>query len=399
VEDSSVKLFWPSVALAFVAAAHGAILALRLPPRLIFNDEVQFGRMVFSLAAFAIVQALALPVWGALSDRFGRKEMIVYSLGATLFTVAASLYASILGLQLSSRFIFAVLGGSTMAGLPLAAAYCFRLIKQGPRHHILAPIVGAFFAGAGLMMLLRLVTFSLAVRGIPIVVSTIVLLVTVTSLVLATFLLPWASPTSVSFTGPDSLQSLWHGFRESNRGSCARWWKAYLALAGAAAGLAMTSLPGFSLNHQVFTAHGALLVVCLVCASVASLVTVYVLERGHVGERSATLAAAAFLLAGLLPLYAIPDRMAGLLAAAVLCGSGLGAATMLGILYFATRAKQRSAGAEFGAVSAIWFGASLAGVWLVLMTFKSDPQTSLHVAMSCALLALVAGFVATRKPL
>jgi hypothetical protein len=72
---------------------------------------------------------------------------------------------------------------------------------------------------------------------------------------------------------------------------------------------------------------------------------------------------------------------------------------MLGILYFAARAKQRSAGAELGAISAIWLAALLAGVWLVSMTFKSNPQTSLRVAMGCAGLALVTGFLATRKPL
>jgi hypothetical protein len=139
-------------------------------------------------------------------------------------------------------------------------------------------------------------------------------------------------------------------------------------------------------------------VVCLVCAAIASLVTAHVLGRGYVGERSGALAAVASLLAGLVLLYTTPDQAIGLLAAAVLCGTGLGASTMLGILYFAARAKQRSAGAELGAISAIWLAALLAGVWLVSMTFKSDPQTSLRVAMGCAGLAFVTGFLATRKP-
>jgi MFS family permease len=397
VEDSSPKLFWPSVALAFVAAVHGAVLALRLPPRLVFNDEVQFVRMVFALAGFAIVQALALPVWGALSDRFGRQKVIRYSLGITLVTAVLG-YAPMLGMRLPPQFVFAVLSGLTIAGLPLAAAYCFSLIKEGPRHHVLATTVGAFFAGAGLMMLLRLATFSLPARDINTATSTIVLIATVTAFVLATYLLPFARPTSVSFTGMNALHGLWHGFGESNRGSYARWWKAYLALTGAAAGLAMTSLPGFSFKHEVFTTHASLFAVSLVCAAIAAIVTAHVLGRDYVGERSATLAAVASLFAGLLPLYVMPDQAAGLLAAAVLSGAGLGASTMLGILYFASRAKQRSAGAELGAISAIWFAALLTGVWLVLITFKGDPQTSLRVAMGCAGLALVTGVLATRKP-
>jgi hypothetical protein len=157
-------------------------------------------------------------------------------------------------------------------------------------------------------------------------------------------------------------------------------------------------LPGFSLKHEVFTTHASLFAVSLVCAAIAAIVTAHVLGRGYVGERSAALAAVASLLAGLLPLYEMPDQAAGLLAAAVLSGTGLGAATMLGLLYFAARAKQRSAGAELGAISAIWFAALLAGVWLVLITFKGDPQTSLRVAMGCAGLALVIGFLATRQP-
>jgi hypothetical protein len=390
-------IFLPLLVLACVSAVHGAVLALRLPPRPVFADEMQFGRMVYALAGFAIVQALALPVWGALSDRFGRQKVIIYSLGATLATAVLG-YAPILGLQLAPQFVFAVLSGLTMAGLPLAAAYCFSLIKQGPRHHVLATTVGAFFAGAGLMIPLRLATFSLPARDINTATSTIVLLATVTALVLATYLLPLARPTSVSFTGMNALHGLWHGFGESNRGSYARWWKTYLALTVAAAGLAMTSLPGFSINHEVFTTHASLLVVCLVCAAIASLVTAHVLGRGYVGERSGALAAVASLLAGLVLLYTTPDQAIGLLAAAVLCGTGLGASTMLGILYFAARAKQRSAGAELGAISAIWLAALLAGVWLVSMTFKSDPQTSLRVAMGCAGLAFVTGFLATRKP-
>jgi MFS family permease len=398
VERSSSAIFLPSLVLACVAAVHGAVLALRLPPRLVFNDEMQFGRMVFALAAFAIVQALALPVWGALSDRFGRHRVIIYSLGATLVTAVLG-YAPMLGMRISPQFVFAVLSGLTMAGLPLAAAYCFSLIKEGPRHHVLATTVSAFFAGACLMLILRLATFSLAARDINIATSTIVLLATVTALVLATYLLPLARATSVSYTGMNALHGLWHGFGESNRGSCARWWKTYLALTGAAAGLAMTSLPGFSNNHEVFTTRVAPLVVCLFCAAIAPLVTAHVLGRGYVGERSAALAAVVSLLAGLLPLYAMPDHAAGLLAAAVLCGAGLGAATMLGILYFAARAKQRSAGAELGAISALWLAALLAGVWLALITFKESSQLILHMAVGCAGLALVTGFLATRKPL
>jgi hypothetical protein len=391
-------MFWPSVALVFVAAVHGAVLALRLPPRLILNDEVQFGRMLFALVGFVIVQALALPVWGALSDRFGRQKVIRYSLGATLFTAVLG-YAPMLGMHLPPQFVFAVLSGLTMAGLPLAAAYCFSLIKDGPRYHVLATIVGAFFAGTGLMMLLRLATFSLPVREIMTATSTIILFATLTALVLATYLLPLARATSVSFTGMNALHGLWHGFGESNRGSYARWWKAYLALTGAAAGLAMTSLPGFSLKHTVFTTHASLFAVSLVCAAIAAIVTAHVLGRGYVGERSAALAAVASLFAGLPPLYVMPDQEAGLLAAAVLSGAGLGASTMLGLLYFAARAKQRSAGAELGAISAIWFAALLAGVWLVLITFKESSQILLPMATGCTGLAFVTGFVATRKPL
>jgi len=383
--------------LTCVAAVHGAVLSLRLPPRLILNDELQFSRMAFALLGFTLVQGLSLPVWGALSDRFGRQKVIIYSLGLTLITAVLG-YAPMLGMRLSPQFVFAVLSGLTMAGLPLAVAYSFSLIKEGPRHHVMATAVCAFFAGVAIMLLLRVATFSLPVSSINLATSTIVLLATAATLTLTIYLLPLARPTSVSFTGMNALHGLWHGFAESNRGSYARWWKAYLGFSAAAAGIVMTSLPGFSVNHDVFSAHVGPLVVSLLSAAAASLATAHFVGRRNIGERIAAISATISILAASVVLYLASSQPAGLWSAGVLCGSGLGSVIVLGVIYFATRAKQRSAGAELGAICAIWTAALLCGMLLALLTFKDDPQVPPCVAIVCSVMALAAGCLATRRP-
>ena len=77
MERSSPAILWPSVLLMLVSAVHGAVLALRLPARLVIEDELAFGRAAYALAGLVLVQALSLPVWGSLSDRFGRKNVIL----------------------------------------------------------------------------------------------------------------------------------------------------------------------------------------------------------------------------------------------------------------------------------------------------------------------------------
>jgi MFS family permease len=126
--------FLPMTALLFAAATHRAFLVEQVTP--------------LALLAFALCQAVALPFWGALSDRVARRKAVIYSLVATLATAVAS-YSR---LALAQQFVFSVLNGLVTAGLLLAVASTFESRDKRPENSSRGAIACAFFGGTVLMM-------------------------------------------------------------------------------------------------------------------------------------------------------------------------------------------------------------------------------------------------------
>ena len=403
MERSSPDRFVPTAVLGSVAAVHGVVLTLRLPPRLVFENDLITTRIAYSLAIFALVQAVSLPVWGAFTDRFGRQKIIIYSLAATVLSAVLGL-SQILGFRVPQQFVFAVFNGLAVAGLPLALAYSFSLIKEGTRHLVLGWIVSGFFLGAAVMTVLRLWTFSLPRQGIALFSALMVLALAGASTALVVYFLPEARATSVSFTGMNSLHGLWHGFAESNRASFARWWKAFLVFSGLASGLIVMTLLGLadhadsSAERGISFADMAPLLTCLVAAALCALATAWLVLARPYASRVVTLSSAVASLSAALVAFLLQDQNHVLLIIAALpCGLAMGCALAAGIIHFAAAARQRSAGAELGAVVTFWLVALVLGVWLALMTFKDDRQAAPAMAAISAALAALSGFMATRR--
>lgn len=403
MQSSTPDRSLPTSVLVLVAAVHGAVMALRLPPRLVFESGPITTRLAYGLAIFALVQAVSLPVWGAFTDRFGRQKVIIYSLSAAVLSAVLGL-SQTFGLRIPQQFVFAVFTGLAAAGLPLALTYSFSLIKEGARHLVIGWILSGFFAGAAFMTLFRLWTFSLPRQGIAVFSALIVLVLAGAAIALVIYFLPETRATSVSFTGMNSLHGLWHGFSESNRATFARRWKAFLVFSGLASGLTMMSLLGLadrtdsSATRGISFAEISPLLVCFAAAALCALATAWVILVRPSTLRLCVLCSAGVSLSAAIAAYLLQDQNHLVLAvAAMVCGLAMGCALAVGVIHFAAAARQRSAGAELGAVVTFWLVALLLGVWLALMTFKDDRQAVPVIAVIAATLSAFSGFIATRR--
>jgi len=65
------------------------------------------------VAAYAVAQMLTAPLWGRVSDRFGRRPAILVSLGAAAIAYVIFGYAETLGVLLVSRLVQGAGGGTT----------------------------------------------------------------------------------------------------------------------------------------------------------------------------------------------------------------------------------------------------------------------------------------------
>ncbi|PSN18672.1 MFS transporter [filamentous cyanobacterium CCP5] len=113
--DSSSRLPWRFWIVALVAFINAVGFTIIIP--LIYPYAKQFGLSDFQASllttAYAAAQFLGTPILGRLSDRFGRKPMLVLSL---LGTVAANILAAftpVAGLLYFARVVDGVTGGNT----------------------------------------------------------------------------------------------------------------------------------------------------------------------------------------------------------------------------------------------------------------------------------------------
>ena len=351
--------FLPMTALLFAAATHGAFLVEQVTP--------------LALLAFALCQAVALPFWGALSDRVGRRKVIIYSLVATLATAVAG-YSR---LALPQQFVFSVLNGLVTAGLPLAVAFTFESRDKRPENSSRGAIACAFFGGTVLMLGFNSPAVTL-------------LLVTV-ALVLSALFLPDSSAAS-SLIGMNAMHGLWHGFAESNRTPFARWWKAFIACLAMVCGLLVTSLVVVSSNEGVpsrFVLFG--------CAMAACPLIARLVPDGRAPGRTVVFGVGAAALVVGAVLLSGSGSAAPQLGVAALCGAVTGSGLTVGILRFGASARKRSAGAELGAVSSIWMVFFLGGALLALGPFETSLQPRFVVAAALSLLALFVAAAATRR--
>lgn len=90
--------------------------ALMIVPLLPFY-AVRFGASDFAvmvlIASFSAMQLVSAPLWGRVSDRYGRKPALLFGLGASMCAYVVFAYADSYWLLLASRFIQGAGGGTT----------------------------------------------------------------------------------------------------------------------------------------------------------------------------------------------------------------------------------------------------------------------------------------------
>ncbi|KAF8242282.1 MFS general substrate transporter [Wilcoxina mikolae CBS 423.85] len=102
-------------------------------------DVVLLGGALGSL--FSVLQAIASPIIGALSDRYGRRTALLYSMAGNIASVALWVSASTFPVFLASR----VVGGLSEGNVQLAIAIATDVSTPETRGHTLA-LVGVAFS-------------------------------------------------------------------------------------------------------------------------------------------------------------------------------------------------------------------------------------------------------------
>lgn len=391
--------FLSSAVLGLVAAVHGASIAqsFSLQPR--GQDDLSFWRMFFMFLAFALMQVILLPVWGALSDRFGRWNVINKSLALTVVSGLIA-YAPLFRLPFSFLFILAIASGLAAAGVVLSSAYSFSLITQGSRAAVFGSIVSGFFIGCAAMLFVRYVSLSLLPDYAGMLTASVVILMAGAAIALVRAQLIEVRRTTDTFTGMNALHSLWHGFGESNRLARALIWKIFLGLMGLSAGLFLGSVPMVAYaacevkDEAYLTALSALIVFFVAAAGVSAEIARW--SSGVQANR---------LIAPVSALLAIPAALPAMLGgsavslylAAGLTGLAAGLALFDVLNRFQAVARDRSAGAEVGAVVAIWVAGLSAGLLFAMTTRQGFWQLPLGISAGVALLSLIHANIAVRR--
>jgi len=90
--------------------------ALMIIPLLPFYAK-RFGASDFAVmalvASFSAMQLISAPLWGRVSDRYGRKPALLFGLGASMIAYIVFAYADSYWLLFASRVIQGAGGGTT----------------------------------------------------------------------------------------------------------------------------------------------------------------------------------------------------------------------------------------------------------------------------------------------
>jgi predicted MFS family arabinose efflux permease len=95
------------------------------------------------MAAYSLMQFVFAPVWGRLSDRLGRRPMLLASIAMTAVAFAAYAVAPTFGWLLASRFF----AGAATANIPIARAYVADVTAPEDRARGMGIIGAAFGLG------------------------------------------------------------------------------------------------------------------------------------------------------------------------------------------------------------------------------------------------------------
>jgi DHA1 family tetracycline resistance protein-like MFS transporter len=136
------------VVLFFVIIFSSMGFGLVLPPFVFVASNLGASEMLagFIVSSFAMGQFLATPLWGKLSDRYGRKPILILSMiGSTVayLSMAWSDYAGSLWMLLGARFLTGLMAGNFAA----ATAYVADITPPEKRAQGMGMVGGAVSIG------------------------------------------------------------------------------------------------------------------------------------------------------------------------------------------------------------------------------------------------------------
>jgi len=149
------------------------------------------------ISAFAVAQLISSPIWGKVSDRYGRRPAMLIGLGASAFAYAIFGYATSLWMLFASRVVQGLGGGTT----GVAQAYVADTMAPAERAKALGWISAATSAGVMIGPVIGSVarTFGTEVPGM---VAAVLMLTTVA------FAWKWLPESRVAHTHTPSGQQL-----------------------------------------------------------------------------------------------------------------------------------------------------------------------------------------------
>jgi len=126
------------------------------------------------ISSFAVAQLVSSPIWGKLSDRYGRRPAMLIGLGASAFAYAIFGYATTLWMLFASRLVQGLGGGTT----GVAQAYVADTMAPAERAKALGWISAATSAGVMIGPAIGSVARSFGTE-VPGIVAAALMLVTV----------------------------------------------------------------------------------------------------------------------------------------------------------------------------------------------------------------------------
>ena len=130
------------IAVAFVDMI-GFMLVLPVLPFYALRMDATPVQVGWIFAAFSIAQLLSAPVWGRVSDRYGRRPALLIGLGASAIAYVVFGFADTLLLLFLSRFVQGAGGGTT----GVAQAYVADTVRPADRARALGWLSSASSAG------------------------------------------------------------------------------------------------------------------------------------------------------------------------------------------------------------------------------------------------------------
>ncbi len=207
-----MKRLWVLIAVCFVDMIGLMIIAPLLTPY-----ARRFGApdwlVGWLFSAFAIAQLLASPVWGRVSDRYGRRPALLAGLGGSAIAYVIFGFANSLWLLFVCRIVQGLGGGTT----GVAQAYVADTMEPSDRAKALGWLSAATSAGVSIGAVIGALARNLGSAAPGIVAAALVLINTVFAwkwLPESRVPRPAATTPSGRFLPPEEPKPIWHALRE-----------------------------------------------------------------------------------------------------------------------------------------------------------------------------------------